>query len=102
MSASQQCHARGSVRVRYLVVFALSLSAMANSRDGSPPESDCNLASVIAHVQEQFRIYGPKSQNHEYFGFVYRVEGELASAVIRGSACRGPNSCSVNTAGAAK
>jgi hypothetical protein len=53
-------------------------------------------------VQEQFRIYGPKSQKHEFFGFIYRVDGELASAVVRGNECRGPDGCTIDTTPAAK
>ena len=104
MSASQQCHARGYLRACYLVVFALSLvGSRAHASDNSQPsQPDCNVAAVIAHVQEQFRIYGPKSLKHEYFGFIYRVDGALASAVIRGNECRGPDACTVDTEAAAR
>lgn len=105
MSASHQCHARGYARARYLVVFALSFAwgtAQAEDAPRPAPQSECNIAAVISHVQEQFRIYGPKSQKHEYFGFIYRVDGQLASAVVRGNQCRGPDGCTVDTAPAAK
>jgi hypothetical protein len=105
MSASHQCHARGYTRARYLVVFALSFAwATARADDGPKlaPQTDCNVAAVVSHVQEQFRIYGPKSQKHEYFGFIYRVDGELASAVVRGGECRGPDGCTVDTSPAAR
>jgi hypothetical protein len=104
MSASQQCSRSCREIRRYLVAFALVLCSV--SASGAEPrptaESDCDPEGVIAHVREQFRIYGPKSRRHEYFGFVYRVDGELASAVIRSYRCRGPYSCLVDTAPAAR
>lgn len=105
MSASHHCHARGYARARYPVVFALSCACAALHAEDAPrlaPPSDCNVATVISHVQEQLRIYGPKSQKHEYFGFIYRVDGELASAVVHSSECRGPYSCTIDTTPAAK
>ena len=104
MSASQQCHARGYTRARYLVVFAMfiaSAAANAGNELQPPPQPGCDVTSVVAHVQEQFRIYGPKSQKHEFFGFIYRVDGQLASAVIRGSECTSPDACGIDTGAAA-
>lgn len=46
---------------------------------------------------EQFSIYGPLSTDREYFGFVYRHEGVIASAISRGSVCRWTQACEVNT-----
>ena len=105
MTASQQCHARGNLRARYLAVLALfSAGAAAQAEDESRPaqRSDCDVAAVIAHVQEQYRIYGPRSDDYEYFGFIYRVEGELASVVVRSNECRGADKCTINLAPAAK
>jgi hypothetical protein len=62
----------------------------------------CDDAGVAAHVQREFQIYGPRSQKHEFFGFIYRSEGEIASVVIRSSPCRGPNSCQLDTKRAAQ
>ena len=77
---------------------------MAHAGDDTPPapHPECDDVPVIAHVQEQFRLYGPKSQNREYFGFIYRVDEELASAVVRGSECSASVSCIVNTGPAAR
>jgi len=105
MSASQQCHARGYTRARYLVVLILSVAGP-GAFAGEPPAAtaapDCDQAAVIAHVQEQLKIYGPRSEKHEYFGFVYRAEGEISSVVVRGNECRGQDGCTVDPAPAAK
>jgi len=90
---------------RWLVVLALSLgSARAHAGDKPPlaPHPECDDVPVIAHVQEQFTIYGPQSQKREYFGFIYRVDGELASAVVRSSECGAAARCIINTAPAAR
>jgi len=105
MSASHQCHARGYARARYLVVIALSLAgrlALGGEDLPAAPVTGCDRDAVFAHVQEQFRIYGPKSEKHEFFGFIYRVDGELASAVVRGNQCRGADGCTVDPTPAAK
>jgi hypothetical protein len=57
---------------------------------------------VAAHVDEQFRIYGPRSDKYEFFGFIYRVEGEIGSAVVRSNVCRGPDGCKIDIGPAAK
>jgi len=93
MSASQQCHARGYARARYLFVLLMSSAASAQ---------ECDLGAVAAHVQEQLRVYGPRSASHEYFGFIYRAEGVIASAVVRGQKCRGADQCTVDIEPAAK
>lgn len=51
--------------------------------------SECLREAVDAHVREQFRIYGPRSADHEYFGFIYLQDGIIGSAVVRSSHCRG-------------
>lgn len=38
-------------------------------------------------MREQFTIYGPRSANHEYFGFVYLQGGIIGSAVTRSRPC---------------
>jgi hypothetical protein len=58
----------------------------------------CFEEEVLVHVRAQFAKYGPLSSETEYFGFIYRVEGRVGSAVTRGSGCRGQLDCSVNTA----
>ena len=63
--------------------------------------SGCRRAEVEAHVTRQFEIYGPLSIGHEYFAFVYRFNGSIGSAVIRGRSCPDSRSCGVNSAAAA-
>jgi hypothetical protein len=53
-------------------------------------------------VREQFAKFGPLSSRREYFGFIYLVDGRIASAVVRGRECRNGDRCTVNTAGAAR
>ena len=57
---------------------------------------ECFVEEVEAHVLEQYGFYGPLSTNHEYFGFIYRHEGVIASAIARGGACRWAQSCEVS------
>jgi hypothetical protein len=57
----------------------------------------CFDDEVEAHVLEQFSIYGPLSTDREYFGFVYRHTGVIASAIARGSVCRWAQACEVYT-----
>jgi len=105
MSASQQRHSHGHNRRRYLVALFLAFAgrlSQAADEPVLPTTSGCDPAAVIAHVLEQLQTYGPRSEKHEYFGFVYRAEGEIASAVVRGKECRGQDACSVDTTPAAK
>ncbi len=64
--------------------------------------SECFTAEVEAHVLEQFRIYGPLSRKREYFGFIYRIDGVIGSAITRGIVCRWTEPCEVNTRRAAE
>ena len=99
MSASQQCHACRYTCARYPVVLALALAIQSvHAADDTPavPGTGCDSAAVVAHVREQLEIYGPRSQEHEYFGFIYRMGGDIASAVIRGNRCRASDRCSVD------
>ncbi len=52
----------------------------------------------MRHVRTQFAHYGPRSDTSEYFGFIYRHEGLISSAVTSGSDCRGFSDCTVNPA----
>lgn len=63
---------------------------------------DCDVDVVHDHVQEQFAHYGPLSAKREYFGFIYLHDGKVASAVVRGSECRGDDRCTIDTAEAAR
>ena len=62
------------------------------------PSGACFETEVTDHVRAQFAKYGPRSGESEYFGFIYRLEGRIGSAVTYGSGCRGQLDCSVNTA----
>ena len=82
-------------RAAILSCFAcLSLDCLAQ---GACPDDE-----VAAHVREQLQIYGPKSVDLEYFAFIYSVNGEISSAVSRGSQCPGTDSCAINTRFAAQ
>lgn len=59
--------------------------------------SECLRKEVEAHVREQFSIYGPRSADHEYFGFIYLQEGIIGSAVTRSRPCHGTK-CTVDSA----
>src|SRR5262245_29241561 len=62
----------------------------------------CPHDEVDAHVRAQYRLYGPQSEQHEYFGYVYRHQGVIASAVMRSRKCRDAKNCGLHTDGAAK
>jgi len=80
------------------ILLSVSLSTAA-AEAGSPP---CFEGEVIQHVREQFAIYGPRSSQYEYFGFIYRKDGQVDSAVTHDFGCRGQPECVVNTAFALK
>jgi hypothetical protein len=63
--------------------------------------TECPQDMVDSHVREQFAIYGPRSRDREYFGFIFLFEGVINSAVIEGPRCPNSNSCGINTAKAA-
>lgn len=63
--------------------------------------ANCFTNEVEAHVIEQFAAFGPRSRDREYFGFIYRHDGVIASATTSGLKCRWPNDCLVITRHAA-
>lgn len=63
-----------------LIVISLCTGAQSDA-------SECLRKEVEAHVREQFRIYGPRSVDHEYFGFLYLQDGIIGSAVVRSRRC---------------
>ena len=75
------------------ILLSVSLSTEA-SEIGSTP---CFEDEVMRHVRDQFAIYGPRSSQYEYFGFIYRKDGRVDSAVTHDFACRGQMECVVNT-----
>jgi hypothetical protein len=74
------------------ILISVSLSTAASEAGSSP----CFEAEVIQHVREQFATYGPRSSQYEYFGFIYRKDGRVASAVTHDFSCRGRMECVVN------
>lgn len=76
------------------ILFAVSVSA----RAGDATPAACFEDEVLLHVREQFEIYGPRSSQYEYFGFIYRKDGRVDSAVTHDFGCRGQMECVVNTA----
>ncbi len=75
------------------ILVAASLSA----RAGDATPAACFEDEVLFHVRAQFALYGPRSSQYEYFGFIYRKDGRVDSAVTRGSSCRDQTECVVNT-----
>jgi hypothetical protein len=75
------------------MLLSASLSTEA-SEIGSTP---CFEDEVMQHVRDQFAIYGPRSSQYEYFGFIYRKDGLVESAVTHDFECRGQMECVVNT-----
>jgi len=61
---------------------------------------DCPREEVAEHVRQQYDLYGPLSDGREYFGFIYRLDGAIRSAVTRSGRCTRGN-CLTDTAGAA-
>ena len=67
-----------------IAALLLAICACANADDDTP---GCYWPEVQAHVREQFAIYGPRSIENEYFGFIYRRDARIDSAVTRSSKC---------------
>lgn len=67
------------------IAVALLVSAFSSNADSGV--SECLRLEVEAHVREQFAIYGPRSEQHEYFGFIYLHNGVIGSAVTRSRPC---------------
>jgi hypothetical protein len=64
--------------------------------------SDCFAVEVEDHVLEQFAVFGPLSREREYFGYIYRADGVIRSAVTRGAPCGWTRLCEVSTRAAAE
>lgn len=82
--------------VGWLVMLAASSWCVA-----SPPTAECPQDEVEVHVFGQLRQYLPLSQVREYFGFVYRLGGQLGSSVVRGAICPNSRECGVDSRAAA-
>ena len=74
------------------------LAASLSARAGDATPAACYEDEVLLHVRAQFESYGPRSSQYEYFGFIYRKDGRVDSAVTHDFACRGQMECVVNTA----
>lgn len=72
------------VRRLSLAAVLLVTALCGNAESGV---SDCLREDVEGHVLEQFALYGPRSVNHEYFGFIYLHNGVISSAIVRSRPC---------------
>lgn len=79
------------------IVIAAALLVSALSSSAETGVSECWRPQIEAHVREQFAIYGPQSERHEYFGFIYLHDGLIGSAVVRSGSCSGAK-CVVDSA----
>ncbi len=75
----------------------LGLLALASICCDASVYPECFADEVEAHVLRQFGIYGPLSAEREHFGFIFRHDGGIGSAVSRGSPCRWTEACEVDT-----
>jgi len=100
----QSLSSSDSVRSPFLFILLAGLSAAAYAEDERDSSADpaCPRVEVLAHVQAQFRLYGPLSERREYFGFVYRSNGEVESSVAIGNVCSSNQFCGLKIAPAAK
>src|SRR5262245_18322398 len=64
--------------------------------------AECPVEDVRSLVLTQLEIYGPRSLRNEYFGFIYRANGVIASAMARSGRCTSRGDCTVNTGRAAQ
>ena len=78
------------------------MAAHSEENEGSSLDPVCARTEVLAHVREQFLLYGPLSRKREYFGFIYREGQTLKSSVVRGSVCDTSLTCTIDTRGAAE
>lgn len=78
-----------------LVLGALSLCCNADERD------ICFKSEVEDHVLKQFAVHEPLSTDRETFGFIFRADGLISSAVVRGTRCAWREVCEVDTRRAA-
>lgn len=104
MSVSRQCIKRARSFLSYLVsaIFALCSGLGHTGEPDARAPDDCDPDGVLAHVRGQFSIYGPRSDRFEYFGFIYRLDGVIASAMVKGNVCRGHDDCMVDARPAAR
>src|SRR5688572_2856270 len=82
---------------RVFIAAWILLSASLSTESGEASSPPCFEDEVTQHVREQFSIYGPRSSQYEYFGFIYRKDDRVDSAVTHDVGCRGRMECVVNT-----
>jgi hypothetical protein len=85
---------------RFVISTLLAGAGIFANADETGPAS--LREQVDAHVRAQFRVFGPLSEQREFFGYVYWRDGVLASAVIRGRRCSSLRACGLDTAEAAR
>jgi proteasome lid subunit RPN8/RPN11 len=98
MNAANNTHKNALRRLAPMSLLA-AVSLCCNAADR--PE-ECPRAEVDAHVLRQYQVHGPLSEVHEYFGFVYRHQGVIASAIVRSNECASDERCTLDTAKAAR
>ncbi len=86
--------------VRRILVAAIAAGCSLCGFAQASPE--CASPELLDHVLLQFDLYGPRSAHEEYFGFIYRSRGVIASAVVHSGRCGDPGNCTINTRRAAK
>lgn len=67
--------------------LAALLLALANSANADVGTPGCHRPEVRTHVRQLFSIYGPMSVENEFFGFIYRQDARIDSAVVRSRRC---------------
>lgn len=83
-------------------VFLSLLSAIPTCGRAQDQIHECPLQEITVHVLQQIEVYGPLSIEHEYFGFIYRLDGVIGTALTRSSKCHISGNCTVKTRKAAK
>jgi len=78
-----------------LTLILIACSACAHPASFS---TMCPHEELDAHVRGELAVYGPQSGKHEYFAFIYRLEGRFGSAVVQGRDCLSLDNCVVNPA----
>jgi hypothetical protein len=67
--------------------LATLLCLIATGASANTFAPDCFRPEVQAHVRQLIGIYGPMSNDHEFFGFIYSYAAKIDSAVVRSRPC---------------
>ena len=84
------------ITLRLLLLVMALIPPVSRAAEVMPDH--CFDAAVMNHVREQIAFYGPRSDQQEYFGFIYWKDGLIRTAVTSGMACQGMLDCVVNPA----